>query len=173
MIKNLVAIVLGLSISTLIMAQPNVSREEFAAKLSEMAGEPGQFYFGKEVFPKDYFLVPRNLPFLAGLALYHPQSANLNLSKEQIQAIKKIKEKTVPVVMKAAKKAKSLELTLAQNIAIDTNTAKSQYGLVEEISKIRTDLTKSHLQCINEIREVLTKEQYKELLKYATKLGKK
>jgi hypothetical protein len=166
-------ITIGLSLATILMAKPNVPKGDFAAKIAKVAGEPGPFYVGKEIFPKDYFLVPRNLPFLAGLSLHHPKSSSLNLSKEQIQKILEIKKRTVPVVLKQAKKIKELELELAKKIAIETNEAKSLYPIVDEISKLRTDLTKAHLQCINDVRAVLTKEQYQKLLKYATKLGAK
>ncbi len=169
MFKKLLIIGLSLGVTTSLMAEPNVPRGDFGAKLKKMAGEQGQFYVGKENFPKDYFLVPNNLPFLAGLSLHHPKSSNLNLSDKQIKDIQAIKKRVVPPVIKVSKDIKILELKLAQNIAIDTNTAKSQYEIVDAIGKLRIDLTKAHLQCINDVRAILTKEQYKKLLKYATK----
>jgi len=173
MTNKIIAIGLSISTATILMAEPNIPRGDFGAKLEKVAGEQGQFYKGKENFPKDYFLVPDNLPFLAGLSLHHPESSNLNLSDKQIKAIQEIKKRTVLPVIKASKDIKILELKLAQNIGIDTNTAKSQYEIVDAIGKLRIDLTKAHLQCINDVRAVLTGEQYKELLKYATKLGYK
>jgi len=168
MFKKILTIGLSVGVATSLMAAPNVPVGEMKAKLKKMAGKPGMFLQGKENFPKDYFLVHKNLPFLAGLSLHHPMSSTLNLSKEQIKQIQLIKKSTVPVVIKMSKDIKMLELTLAQNIAIDSNTAKSQYKIVDAISKLRTDLTKAHLKCINEVRAVLTKEQYQKLLKYAT-----
>ena len=168
MLKKILTLGLSVGVATSLMAEPNVQMGAMQAKLKKMAGKPGIFLQGKENFPKDYFLVSKNLPFLAGLTLGHPQSSSLGLSKEQIQKIQKIAKVTVPKVVKMAKDIKMLELQLAQNIAIDSNTAKSQYKIVDAISKLRTDLTKAHLKCINEVRAVLTKEQYQKLLKYAT-----
>ena len=168
MFKKILTIGLSIGVATSLMAAPNVQMGAMKAKLKKMAGKPGIFLQGKENFPKDYFLVSKNLPFLAGLTLGHPQSSSLGLSKKQIQTIQKIAKVTVPKVVKVAKDIKMLELQLAQNIAIDSNTAKSQYEIVDAISKLRTDLTKAHLKCINEVRAVLTKEQYQKLLKYAT-----
>jgi len=168
MLKIMLSVGLSLSLSSSLMAKPNVPRGNFETKLAKIAGEPSIFLQGKEKFPKDYFLVHKNLPFLAGLTLHHPQSSTLQLSKEQIVKIQKIKSITVPKVIKMSKDIKLLELTLGENIAIKTNTAKSQYQIIDAISKLRTDLTKAHLQCINDVRAVLTKEQYKKLLKYAT-----
>ena len=173
MIKKIILSGLSIGLCSSLMADANVPIGDFGAKLAKVAGKQGQFYRGKEDFPKDYFLVPNNLPFLAGLSLHHPKSSNLSLSKKQIIAIQEIKKRTVPPVIKASKDIKLLELKLAQNIAIDSNTAESQFKIVDEIGKLRIDLTKAHLQCINDVRAILSKEQYKELLKYATKQGSK
>ena len=168
MLKKIVSIGLISVVTTSLLAEPNIPKGDFAAKLSKLAGKPSMFLQGKENFPKDYFLVHKNLPFFAGLTLHHPSSSTLELSKEQITKIQKIKSVTVPKVVKMSKDIKMLELALGENIVIKTNTAKSQYEIVDAISKLRTDLTKAHLQCINDVKSVLTKTQYQKLLKYAT-----
>ena len=146
--------------------------ENMKEKIAKAAGEPGMFIVGvEEVFPKDYFLIPKNLPFLVGLILQHPESSTLGLSEEQMGEILLIKNNTVPEVLKISRRTKKLELELGQNIAIDDNTPESQYGLVDEIGKLRTELTKEHLRCIRSVRAVLTKEQYEKLLNYATRKG--
>lgn len=168
--KNIVA---GLTIfflaTGILSAEAVVPMGDSAKKLATKAGPKGEFYQGKERFPKDYFLVHQNLPYLVAVSLHHPKSSTLNLTKEQIDAIGKIKKRTVPEVVKVALKIKKLELELANNIAIESNSAKSQYSLVDEIGKLRISLTKAHLDCINEVRTVLTKEQYKKLLDYNKK----
>ena len=154
-------------------ADPIVPKSDFAKKLQKAAGKQGKFVVGKDNFPKSYFLVHQNLPYLVGLTLHHPKSSSLGLSKKQIQAIQEIKKRTVPLVIKKAQEIKLLELKLAENIAIDLNTPKSQYKIVDEIAKLRAELTKAHLSCINDVRAVLSNEQYKKLLSYSTKMGYK
>lgn len=166
--KFLTVSTLSFFVATLINAAPVVDTKDFKEKIKKAAGEKGMFV-KKENFPKDYFLVPKNLPFLVGLSLHHPKSDTLNLTKEQIEKIKEIKKKTVPEVLKTAKKIKALELKLVDNIAININTAQSQNKLVEEIGKLRIELTKKHLLCINSVRKVLSKKQYKILKAYSTK----
>lgn len=174
MLKKVLVLGLSIGLATSLMAKPNVEKpENFKARLAKAAGEPGMFLRGKEVFPKDYFLVSKNLPYLVGLSLHHPQSSTLNLNDKQIEEIQKIKKSTVPVVLKAAKEIKNLELELAKNIAIDDKEPKSQYELVDKIAKLKADLTKAHLQCISDVKKVLTKEQFEKLLKYATYKGAK
>ncbi|KIM02515.1 MAG: hypothetical protein KU28_12215 [Sulfurovum sp. PC08-66] len=154
--------------TTVANAQPNIDPAQFKGKISEAAGKVGQFAIKGEDFPKDYFLVSSNLPFLVGLSLHHPQSSTLKLSKEQLEAIDKIKNQTVPEVLKVSKKIKNLELQIAQSIAIDSQTPESQYATLEEIAQLRLSLSKEHLKCIKDVRAILTKEQYEILLGYGS-----
>ncbi len=149
-------------------SKPNIPVTNFKAKIHEVAGKSGAFA-RHENFPKGYFLIPFNLPYLAGLTLHHPKSSTLELSKEQIKKIVDIKKKTVPTVLKIAKKIKTLELEIAEEISLKYKSVKAKklYAKVDEVSKLRTKLTKAHLKCIEEVKTVLTEKQYNKLLKYA------
>jgi hypothetical protein len=136
-------------------------------KLEKMAGDPGPFVT-KEDFPKSYFLIPKNLPFLIGLALYHPASSNLNLTQKQIDALVKYKDKATPQLAKTALKIKKLELEIVSGMTLKHNKVKASdyFDKVDEIAKLQTQLTKSHLECIEHVKSILTDEQYEELLDY-------
>jgi hypothetical protein len=138
-------------------------------KLAQMAGETSPFYrIKKETFPKDYFLVSQNLPFLVGTALFHPESDKLKLSKEQLDKLVEMKKTIVPVSAKMAKKVKGMEIELAKAI-LDTNaTPDSQAKLVEDIAKAKADMTKAHLKCIDTVKHLLSPEQFKTLLDLAS-----
>ncbi len=164
---------LSLSLSTLLMAAPNMQKGEGAKKLAQMAGEKSPYYRAqKEAFPKDYFLVNQNLPFLVGVSLFHPNSDQLKLSKDQLDQLVKMKNTTVPAAAKVAKEIKAMELELAKAMIEEHKTPESQYALVDKIAKLRTDLTKAHLQCIYDIQKVLSPEQFKILMKLATEKPK-
>ena len=171
--KILISMVVVCGFTLQSFAEPVIPSDDFTKKLKEAAGKQGQFVVGKDIFPKSYFLVHQNLPFLAGLSLHHPKSSTLGLSQEQIKALQEIKKNTVPLVIKKAQEIKKLELELAQNVAIDTSTPESQYEIVDKIAKLRTELTKAHLKCINEVRAVLSKDQYKKLVVYASSMASK
>ena len=140
---------------------------EAFVKLEKMAGSAGPFVV-KENFPKDYFLIPKNLPFLIGLALYHPASSNLELTKKQIDALVKYKNKATPVLAKKALQIKKLELEIVNAISLkhDDTKANTFFDKVDEIAKLRAELTKSHLLCIEKVKQILTTQQYEELLDY-------
>ena len=140
--------------------------EDFV-KLEKMAGSAGAFTV-KENFPKDYFLIPKNLPYLVGLSLYDSSSSKLNLSKEQIDAILEIKKAVVSTAAKKALKIKKMELDIVQKISFTHKgtKAKELYATVDEIATLKAELTKLHLTCIEKVKSILTKEQYEELLDY-------
>lgn len=169
MMKIALGLLSGLMIGGFVFAgqvgNPDQERSKFKAKLEKMAGPPGPFA-NAEDFPKDYFLIPRNLPFMVGLALHHPMSKTLDLNDEQIDKIQAIKASTVPAVIASAKKTKELELELARRV-INGEDFDALMPMVEEISGLRTALTKKHLRCIRQVHNVLTDSQYKKLLAYA------
>ena len=151
-----------------VFAKPNLPPpvEDFV-KLEKMAGDPGPF-MGKENFPKGYFLISKNLPFLIGLALYHPASSSLELTKKQIEALVKYKDIATPKLASKGLAIKKLELEIVQGIALSHNKAKASdfFAKVDEIAKLKTELTKAHLKCIEHVKAILTDEQYEELLDY-------
>ena len=164
----LTSVVLTLGMGVL-SAAPNLEVGDGAAKLAKMAGEMSPFYrSAKEDFPKDYFLVSQNLPFLVGASLYHPMSDTLKLDKNQLDAIIKLRDKTVPQAAKVAKEIKALETELSESILEDKKSPKELGELVDKISGMRTALTKAHLECIHDIQQVLSAEQYAQLIKVAS-----
>lgn len=136
-------------------------------KMEKMAGPAGAFTT-KENFPKDYFLMPKNLPYLVGMTLYDNSSAKLNLSKEQIEAILKIKEELLSNATKKALVIKKLELDMMQEVGLKYKSKKATelYSAVDKIAKLRAELTKTHLICIEKVKAVLTPAQFQEMLDY-------
>ena len=163
--KRILTISLALGAATLLSAQPNVPRGNMKAKMAEAAGEKGPFA-KDEHFPKDYFLIPKNLPYAVGLTLYHPESSSLGLSEEQIKKIEKIKADTDPVVIKSAKKIKALELKLADQM-IKGAKATDMEAEVDKIASLKASLTKIHLKCIESVMAMLTPKQKGRLMTYA------
>ncbi len=165
--KRIVTAGLALGLATVLMAKPNIDNSEFKVNLSEMAGGKGIFA-PNEVFPKDYFLISKNLPFSVGLTLHHPESSTLELTKGQIGKIQEIKGATMPTVIKSAKEIKALELALSDKM-VKGAKAEDMGAEVDKIATLKAALTKAHLKCIESVREVLTEKQRKILLGYASK----
>ncbi len=118
-------------------------------------------------WPKDYFLIPQNLPFMVGLSLYHQNNKNIALNEEQKTAIHAIRDRTVPVVLVLAGSIKERELELAEKFVVQKIEPQKLYALVDEIAAMRADLTKAHMACIQDVQKVLDDKQYEALLKLA------
>jgi len=164
-------LLLALGASTSLQAKPNMTmKKENLEKIAKMAGAPGPYYRAKkEAFPKDYFLVSQNLPFLVGIALFHPESDRLKLNEKQLEAIVALKNTTVPAAMKAAKKIKTQELALAEAVLEKGEDPAKLYAMVDTVASERAALTKAHLRCIAEMRQILSPEQFATLLQLASK----
>ncbi len=157
-----------LLLATTLFAKPNLPPPvEDVVKLEKLAGSAGPFV-AKENFPHDYFLVPKNLPFLVGLALYHPASSELELTKEQTDKIVTIKDELTKKATPIALKIKNLEISLMQKMVIDEQKAKAKdmYKTLDEIAALRVELSKIHLDCIEGVRDTLSKEQFEDLIDY-------
>ncbi len=171
--KNLIKISLALALSTFLMADANVplDKQAMKAKLSKIAGEKSKFN-PREHFPKEYFLIPRNLPYAMGLVLHHPESSTLGLSKEQIDKLLALKKEKKPKVLKMAKEVKDLELSLVSLVVKKSGTftdvSKEMNALVDTIAKKKAEITKHHLKCIIDVQNTLTKEQREKVGAYVT-----
>ncbi len=168
--KIIITAITAIALSSSLVAKPNMEKNpEGMKKLSAMAGDMSPYYrAAKEDFPKDYFLVSNNLPFLVGTALFHPNGDSLNLSKEQLAKFAEMKKTIVPVSAKLAKEVKALEMQLAKAIVVEKKTPESQSALVDKIAKIKADMTKAHLNCIHDVQKLLSDEQFSTLLKLAS-----
>ena len=138
-----------------------------SASVTKGKAEMHQDHHGDDNFPKGYFLIPHNLPFALGLVLKHPKSDTLALTKEQKDKLMGIMKETKPGIMTAAKKIKALEIKLRMQLVKDGKKASDLFGQVDEIAKLKADLTKKHLLCIESVRATLTPEQRKKVQVYA------
>ena len=164
--KKIVTLSLAVGLSTALMAKPNIDNSGMKESIAHIAGEKGIFV-KDEVFPKDYFLISKSLPFAVGLTLHHPRSSELNLSDKQLDMIQIIKGKTVPIVVKAAKEIKLLEIALSKRMVAGAKAIDEEKA-VNEIADKKASLTKHHLKCIEKVRVILTPKQRKILISYAT-----
>jgi hypothetical protein len=162
--KKIITLTLALGLTSLLMAEANVPLDKKAMKekIAKIAGEPSPFN-KNENFPKEYFLIPKNLPFALGLVLHHPESSTLGLTKEQIATLVKMKKDKTPAIVKQAKEIKGLEIKLLGllegNEGNQTKVSDEMSKVVDEIAQKKATLTKAHLQCVIEVQNVLTKEQ--------------
>jgi len=169
--KKIITLSLAVGLVSTLMAEPNipVDKKAMKAKIAKMAGEVSPFN-KNENFPKDYFLIPKNLPFALGLVLHHPESSTLGLSKEQIDKLVTMKKDKKPAIVKESKEIKKMELALLDLLekgeGTNKDVTKEMSELVDAIAKKKAELTKAHLKCVIDVQNVLTKEQREKVGSY-------
>jgi len=169
--KKILVTTIALGLSTLLMASANVplDKEAMRAKVAKIAGATSPFN-PQENFPKEYFLIPRNLPFALGIVLHHPQSSTLGLSKVQITQLVEMKQSKKPAIVKMAKEIKAMELQLLDMLesgeGSQTKVSEAMEQLVDKIAHQKATLTKAHLQCVIDVQNALTKEQRAKVSEY-------
>ncbi|CAA6803209.1 MAG: Unknown protein [uncultured Sulfurovum sp.] len=170
--KKIITITLALSLATALMAEANIpiDKKAMKAQMTEMAGETSKFN-PREHFPKEYFLIPRNIPYALGLVLHHPRSSELELTKEQLEKLINLKKETKPTILKSAKEVKLLELSLLKMLETNkgkiSKVSKEMNELVDKIASKKAEITKTHLQCVINVQNILTKEQRQRVGTYA------
>ena len=169
--KKIITLSVALGLVSTLMAEPNipVDKKAMRAKVAKIAGAVSPFN-KNENFPKDYFLIPKNLPFALGLVLHHPESSTLDLSREQIRLLSNMKKDKKPAIIKESKAIKKMELELLDLLekgeGRNKDVTKEMSELVDAIAKRKAELTKAHLQCVIDVQNVLTKEQREKVGSY-------
>ncbi len=171
--KTLLALIVLFVSTNVIAAGQQFTAKQHKQQLKAAATEKGP-YAAYDRWPKDYFLIPQNLPFMVGLSLYKPGHEAIGYSEQQKAEIHKIRSTTVPTVLEIASKIKAMELDLANRLVIERVPPQKLYPLVDEIAALRAELTKAHLDCIYSVQQVITDDaQYARLVKQARTVGKK
>lgn len=114
-----------------------------------------------ERFPADYFLVHTNLPHYMQVFQKFGDDPKLALSSEQKKQMQELMDKTLSVVIKNATIVRDLELALQKAVLFENKNSQQTKDLIEEILLLRTNLTITHIDCIEEAKKILTKEQDK------------
>jgi hypothetical protein len=132
---------------------------------------PNSPFVKSDHFPRDYFLIPYNLPHFLGLIMHHGGADTLKLSTAQKEALFKQQKKILPSIMQKAKEIKKMEVEIARSLVEGKGNMDTMFPLVDNIAKAKTELTKMHLRCLDQVRMELSKEQYQKLIQIAGNQG--
>lgn len=171
--KTFLALIILFASTNVIAAEQQFTAKQHMQQLKAAATQKGP-YAAYDRWPKDYFLIPQNLPFMVGLSLYKPGHESIGYTEQQQAEIHKIRSATVPPVLELANKVKAMELDLANKLVIEKVPPRDLYHLVDEIAALRAKLTKAHLDCIYSVQQVIKDDaQYARLVKQAKSVGQK
>mgnify|MGYP000366939386 CR=1 FL=1 len=144
-------------------AQPHAQKEgckEVSQKKCEKQYNSGQKFKHEERFPADYFLIHKNMPHYMQIFNLFENDTALALSELQKEKIHALRERVVIKVAEVAHKIKALEEELQKKVIFMDMTTAEIKPLVVEIANLRTELTLSHIECIQKTRALLTEQQH-------------
>lgn len=112
------------------------------------------------------FLINReNLPHLTGLLIKNWDKAALGLSDEQKEKLLVVRKETQEGVKKIKMKIDELESEVIEAM-IDREASSTVESQVDEIAKLKAEVTKIHLKCISDTTAILSDEQIEFLLPF-------
>ena len=164
--KKIITITLALGLSSLLMAEANIPADHKAmnAKMTETAGETSKSsHEMAELVPLPHFK-----------RLLAANKEVLKLTKEQNEKIKTQIFKPIRTkVHEGIKKAEQLEVKITNAVLKEKKTKEDLKADIEALIDIKREITNGHIDAVNTLAKILTKEQYQQLLEIiATKAQK-
>jgi len=141
-----------------------------AAEDHEHKGNP---FLTDDHYPAGYFLMPNSMPHFMGIYMKKGGKKILKPTKEQHTKISAYAKKIVINIMSKATKAKNIEEQIAKAVIFEGKTADDLASQIDEVAKLKRELTVIHLKCLNFFKATLDKDRYHILVELAeNKAGK-
>jgi len=115
-----------------------------------------------KALPNYALIQGQNLPHLMKPLMRFKEQ--LQLTNEQQQALKKLRQEMAPQIHQGLQQAKQLEQQLAQEILQDQKTATDLEKGLLKLQQQKWNNTQKLINALAQIRQILTPEQYQELL---------
>jgi hypothetical protein len=112
-----------------------------------------------------FLINQENLPHFTGLLIKNWDKAKLGLSDEQKEKLLVIRKETIKGVKKLKMQIKELEDEVIEAM-IDREAPSTVESQVDEIAKLKAQVTKIHLKCISETTAILSDKQIEFLLPF-------
>ncbi len=111
-----------------------------------------------------FLINSKDMPHMTSLVKKNWDNKKFNLSAEQKKLLLEIRQRTMKSVMDLSPRIKKLENEI-KIITMRDEDKKNIFMMVDQLSKLKAEATKTHIQCIRDTMNVLSKEQVKFLLK--------
>jgi hypothetical protein len=111
-----------------------------------------------------------NMPILMRVAFANAKNPELNLSKEQIDAIKKHKFEVMDSIDSVMVESHKLSKELRDGLLYGNISEQKAFELAKEITRLKEQTLNMKIVCINFMKKELTKEQFTKLLEFDKKM---
>jgi cytochrome c len=106
------------------------------------------------------FLITSGIPHLTAVININWDDEELNLTDKQKEKLLKIRKKTLMALKDLKLEIKELEDFIIKSIQ-DDESKKELFSMVEELGDLKVKATKIHIECVQDTKNTLTKDQVK------------
>jgi len=118
--------------------------------------------------PHDYILMPQALPCVSHTFEDHPEV--LKFTEEQKKALEKIEKSAEHEVMKTkAEEIRAIEYQIKKKFFSGKASEKELTPLLRKVADLRIEHTLNFFAIQNKVINMLSKEQYREVMRFITK----
>ncbi len=111
-----------------------------------------------------FLINSKDMPHMTSLVKKNWNNKDLNLSGEQKKLLLEVRQRTMKSVMDLSPRIKKLENEI-KIITMRDEDKKNIFMMVDQLAKLKSEATKTHIQCITDTMNILNEEQLNFLLK--------
>ena len=121
-----------------------------------------------DIRPHDYILMPQALPCISHTFNNHPEV--LKFTEKQKKAIEKVSKSAEHEVLKTkAKEIRAIEYQIKKKVFSGKASEKELRPLLRKVADLRLEQTLRFFAIQNKIIHMLSKEQYRNVMRFITK----
>jgi len=109
------------------------------------------------------FLISSGLPHMTKLLIQHGDDPELALSEDQKKQLLIVRKTTMQNVKRLSPQIEALESKI-KTMTMKGETTQALFPMIEQLSQLKTEITKAHIQCIHDTKSILTQKQTERLL---------
>ena len=160
----------GISLLLLLIAGSLTITDSWAGTFKVKKGGEGSEVAADSIRPHDYILAPKNLPCVTHM--FKDNKERMNFTKKQNEWFEKLQASADAKTMKLkAEEIKALEFKLREIVYSGKATAAETTPLLRRIAELRFEHTCKFVFLQNQVLNLLSPEQYRELIRIKTEKG--
>jgi len=140
----------------------------FLMLLSAVHADDAKVVPPDDIRPHDYILMPQALPCISHTFKDHPEV--LKFTEEQNKAIEEVSKSAEGEVLKTkAKEIRAIEYQIKKKVFSGKTNEKELRPLLRKVADLRMEQTLRFFAIQNRIINMLSKEQYRNVMRFITK----
>lgn len=166
--SSLIPLGLVLALSTSVFAtqsiQTPINSKEKCCNTQKCDSENMDYKQKKQKKFKPFLIQSKKMPHLTKLIKQNWNNEELNLIGNQKKELLEIRKRTMTSIKDLSPRIKKLEEEIIM-FTLQKESKNDIFQMVKELAKLKAEATRTHIMCIKDTKEILTKKQLDFLMK--------